>query len=246
MSDAPRLEVGGVGVLLGSQTVLREVSLTVPAGEIVCVLGSNGAGKTTLMRTISGIYRNATGQIRFGGRDILNLPTQEIVGLGISQAPEGRHVFPTMTVEENLRVGASPRPATEYRPGLARVLDLFPILRERLRQRAGSLSGGEQQMLCIGRALMARPRLLLLDEPSLGLAPLVVRQLFDLISRIGADGTSILLVEQNARAALRVARYGYVMENGRVALEGPAENLAREELVASAYLGGGGRAAVHV
>jgi branched-chain amino acid transport system ATP-binding protein len=150
-----------------------------------------------------------------------------------------------MTVEENLRVGASPRPAAEYRPGLARVLDLFPILRERLRQRAGSLSGGEQQMLCIGRALMARPRLLLLDEPSLGLAPLVVRQLFDLISRIGADGTSILLVEQNARAALRVARYGYVMENGRVVLDGPAEDLAREELVASAYLGGG-RAAARV
>jgi branched-chain amino acid transport system ATP-binding protein len=246
MSDAARLEVNGVGVLLGSQTVLRGVSLAVPAGEIVCVLGSNGAGKTTLMRTISGIYRNATGQIRFGGRDILNLPTQEIVALGISQAPEGRHVFPTMTVEENLRVGASPRPAAEYRPALGRVLDLFPILRERLRQRAGSLSGGEQQMLCIGRALMARPRLLLLDEPSLGLAPLIVRQLFDLISRIGADGTSILLVEQNARAALRVARYGYVMESGRVVLEGPAKDLASEELVASAYLGGSARAAAHV
>ena len=232
------LEIAALSVPIGAQTVLRDVSLAVPEGGIVCVLGANGAGKTTLMRTVSGIYRNATGQIRFGGQDILNRPTQEIVRLGISQAPEGRHIFGAMTVEENLRVGAGVRPASGYAAALERVLTLFPILQERLRQRAGALSGGQQQMLCIGRALMARPRLLLLDEPSLGLAPLVSREIFALIRRIRDEGTSILLVEQNARAALRVADHGYVMENGRTVLDGPAATLAGEARVISAYLGG--------
>ncbi len=234
------LVVEGLVVPIGAQIVLREVSLAVPEGGIVCVLGANGAGKTTLMRTISGIYRNASGSIRFGGHEILNRPTQDIVRLGISQAPEGRHIFGAMTVEENLRVGAGSRPASDYADGLQRAVALFPILRERLRQRAGSLSGGEQQMLCIGRALMARPRLLLLDEPSLGLAPLVMREIFDLIRRIRDEGTSILLVEQNARAALRVADHGYVMENGRTVLDGPAATLAGEARVIKAYLGGAG------
>lgn len=237
MSDRPGLEVSQLSMRLSGQLVLHDVTLSLAPGEIVCVLGSNGAGKTTLLRTISGIYRDATGRVVFGGEDITNKPTDEVVRLGISQAPEGRHIFPTMTVAENLRVGASTRPRAELSESLGHVLGLFPVLRERMRQRAGSLSGGEQQMLCIGRALMARPRLLLLDEPSLGLAPQIVRQLFELIRRIRDEGTSILLVEQNARAALRVAQHGYILDRGRIVLDGAVGSLANEE-VANAYLGG--------
>ncbi len=238
MADAPLLEAIDLHVPIGAQPVLKGVTLAVPRQAIVCVLGANGVGKTTLMRTISGIYRNATGNLRLGGEEILNLPAHEIVRRGVSQAPEGRHVFPNMTVGENLRVGANQRPAQEAAQDLERVLELFPVLGERIRQKAGSLSGGEQQMLCIGRALMARPSLLLLDEPSLGLAPLIVRQIFALIARIRADGTSVLLVEQNARAALHISDHAYVMEGGRTTLDGPAAEIAREERVAASYLGG--------
>jgi len=235
MSDAA-LAVRDLTVSVGAQVVLRGISLDVAAGAIVCILGANGVGKTTLMRAISGIYRGIRGSVRFGADDIANWPTHEIVRAGLAQAPEGRHVFASMSVRDNLRVGA----AADPRADAERVFALFPVLRERRRQRAGSLSGGEQQMLCIGRALMTRPRLLLLDEPSLGLAPLVVRQLFDLIGRIRRDGVSILLVEQNARAALRIADYAYVLEGGRIAREGTAAAIAGDAAIVNAYLGGGG------
>ena len=232
------LEVAGLQVPIGAQTVLRGIDLRVARGGIACVLGSNGVGKTTLMRALSGIYRNATGTVRFAGRDILNRPPHEIVAAGISQAPEGRHIFAAMTVAENLRVGAGARPRREQAEDAERIFALFPVLKQRTGQWAGSLSGGEQQMLCIGRAMMARPRLLLLDEPSLGLAPRLVRLIFDLIARIREGGTAILLVEQNARAALRVADHAYVMEGGRIVLDGPAATVAGEKRVADAYLGG--------
>jgi branched-chain amino acid transport system ATP-binding protein len=232
------LRVDNLTVPIGAQIVLRGVSLQVQEGQIVCLLGSNGVGKTTLMRMISGIYRNATGSIRFAGKEILNFPTHSIVAAGIAQAPEGRHIFGAMTVGENLRVGASLRPTGEVAASMERIFALFPRLKDRLRQKAGSLSGGEQQMLCIGRALMAAPRLLLLDEPSLGLAPLVVRSIFDLIGRIRDAGTSILMVEQNARAALAVSDHAYLMEGGRIVLDGPAAEVARTDRVVSTYLGG--------
>lgn len=238
MADTPLLQAVGLRLAIGGQPVLTGVSLAVPQRGIVCVLGSNGVGKTTLMRTISGIYRDAAGELRLNGEEILNLAPHDIVARGVSQAPEGRHVFPNMTVGENLRVGATTRAAREAAADLDRVLTLFPLLKERFRQKAGSLSGGEQQMLCIGRAMMARPSLLLLDEPSLGLAPLVVRRIFELIARIRAEGTSVLLVEQNARAALHIADHAYVMEGGRTVLDGPAGDIAREERVAATYLGG--------
>jgi branched-chain amino acid transport system ATP-binding protein len=232
------LRVDRLTVPIGAQIVLRDVALRVEEGQIVCLLGSNGVGKTTLMRTISGIYRNATGSIRFDGAEILNRPTHAIVAAGIAQAPEGRHIFGAMTVGDNLRVGASLRPAGEVGVSMERIFGLFPLLRSRLGQRAGSLSGGEQQMLCIGRALMASPRLLLLDEPSLGLAPLVVRSIFALVERIRQSGTSILMVEQNARAALAVSDHAYLMEGGRIVLDGPAAEIAQADRVVNAYLGG--------
>nr|WP_291297409.1 ABC transporter ATP-binding protein [Elioraea sp.] len=220
---------------MGPQTIISGVSLTVPEGGIVTVLGSNGVGKTTLMRTLSGVYRATSGTIRLKGEDISALPSHAIVARGLAQAPEGRQIFGAMTVAENLRLGAIGNVDAAL---LERVLTLFPILRDRYRQRAGSLSGGEQQMLCVGRAMMARPKLLLMDEPSLGLAPKLVKQIFDLVATIRADGTPVLLVEQNARAALRVADYAYVMDGGRIVLEGPARELAQDERVKAAYLGG--------
>jgi branched-chain amino acid transport system ATP-binding protein len=232
------LEVCGLVLPIGGQTILHGVDIEVPARGIVCILGSNGVGKTTLLRTIGGIYRNAQGDIKVDGRSIINLPSHRIVRAGVSQAPEGRHIFGSMTVEENLRIGASSRPAAEIAPTLARVFALFPILRERVRQKAGSLSGGEQQMLCIGRALMAQPKLLLMDEPSLGLAPMVVRAIFDLIGEIRRSGTAILLVEQNARAALRVADHAYVMSEGRILMGGTPAELQADDRIAAAYLGG--------
>ena len=232
------LQVAGLHVRIGTQPVLRGIDLRVGPGSIVCVLGSNGVGKTTLMRTISGIYRNATGVIRLAGQPMLNRAPHEIVAAGLSQAPEARHIFASMTVLENLRVGGGQQPRARQAEVLAQVFDLFPVLRQRSRQLAGSLSGGEQQMLCIGRAMMARPRLLLLDEPSLGLAPKLVRLIFDLIAQIRASGSAILLVEQNARAALRVSDHAYVMDAGRIVLDGPAEAVADEPRVAAAYLGG--------
>ncbi len=232
------LEVEALVVRMGEQTILSGVSLVVPEGGVVSVLGSNGVGKTTLMRAISGIYRATSGSVRFLGEDIVHWPPHRIVAAGLAQAPEGRQIFSSMTVEENLRLGAGPRSGAQAAGDLARVFGLFPVLQDRLAQKAGSLSGGEQQMLCVARALMARPKLLLMDEPSLGLAPKLVRQIFDLIATIRAAGTAILLVEQNARAALRVADTAHVMESGRIVLSGPAKELASDERIRSAYLGG--------
>lgn len=229
------LEVRDLVVRMGAQTILHGISLDVPAGGIVTVLGSNGVGKTTLMRALSGVYRATSGTIRLLGEDITALPSHAIVRRGLAQAPEGRQIFGAMTVAENLRLGAIGEADQAL---LERVLTLFPVLRDRYRQRAGSLSGGEQQMLCVGRAMMAQPKLLLMDEPSLGLAPKLVKQIFDLVATIRADGTPVLLVEQNARAALRVADHAYVMDGGRIVLEGPARELAEDERVKAAYLGG--------
>lgn len=232
------LAVRGLVVRMGALEILRGVDLDLAQGEIVTVLGSNGVGKTTLMRAISGVYRPAGGSIRFGGEEIAGLPSHAIVARGIAQAPEGRQIFGAMTVAENLRLGAAVTRAADRAATLDRVLALFPVLRERYHQRAGSLSGGEQQMLCIGRALMAQPRLLLMDEPSLGLAPKLVRQVFDLIRTIRAAGTPVLLVEQNAKAALGVADRAYVMDGGRIVLAGEAAALAEDPRVRAAYLGG--------
>jgi branched-chain amino acid transport system ATP-binding protein len=232
------LSVQGLDVTMGVHRILEGVTLEVAEQAVVSVIGSNGVGKTTLMRAISGIYRCAAGAITFRGTPIANLPSHRIVRLGLAQAPEGRMIFGNMTVRENLVLGAGALPSGEFADQLAYVLSLFPALADRLRQKAGSLSGGEQQMLCIGRALMPKPKLLLLDEPSLGLAPLIVKLIFELIQRIRGEGTAILLVEQNARAALKIADYGYVMEGGRIMLEGSAAELAADDRVRTAYLGG--------
>ncbi|WP_454016529.1 ABC transporter ATP-binding protein [Azospirillum sp. Marseille-Q6669] len=233
-SNGPILTIENLHVTMGPQEILHGIDLTVAQGAIVAVLGSNGVGKTTLMRAISGVYRASRGSIAFRGEAIANLPAHRIVKLGLSQAPEGRQIFSNMSVRENLVLGGGDIGLGE----LDRMLDMFPVLRERLRQNAGSLSGGEQQMLCIARALMRRPALLLLDEPSLGLAPMVVAQIFDLVQRIRTEGVSILLVEQNARAALRVADHAAVMEDGRIVLAEPAAQLRDDPRIAEAYLGG--------
>lgn len=232
------LTVERLVVSMGAQQILHEVSVTVPERGIVTVLGANGVGKTTLMRTISGVYRARSGRVVFQGQDITEQPSHRIVALGLAQAPEGRQVFAAMSVRENLLLGGAMLSRDDFETTFADVLDRFPVLRQRLAQQAGSLSGGEQQMLCIGRALMSRPRLLLLDEPSLGLAPKIVRQIFELVSSIRAAGTAILLVEQNVRQALKVADHGYVMEGGRIVLEGPATELRDDPRVRDAYLGG--------
>ena len=232
------LEVRGLGVKMGEQQILHDVSLDVPERGIVTVLGANGVGKTTLMRTLSGLYKPAAGRITFAGTEIAGERSHRIVALGLAQAPEGRQIFSNMTVRENLVLGAGPAKGEAFAQTLEEVLARFPLLRERLWQQAGSLSGGEQQMLCIGRALMSRPKLLLLDEPSLGLAPKIVRMIFDLLLRIREGGTSILLVEQNVRSALRVADYACVMDAGRIRLEGPADRLRDDPRIRDAYLGG--------
>ncbi len=222
----------------GPNTVLHGLSLSVAEGEIVTILGSNGAGKTTTLRTIQGLVRPRAGEVRLAGQPIQGLAADQIVRLGIAHCPEARLIFPRMTVRENLEMGAYVRSDRDgIRQDLERVLETFPRLRERISQRGGTLSGGEQQMLAIGRSLMARPRLLLLDEPSLGLAPMLVAQIFGIIREINRAGTSVLLVEQNARMALKVASRGYVLETGRIVLEGPAAGLAENEQVKKAYLG---------
>jgi branched-chain amino acid transport system ATP-binding protein len=217
---------------------LKGVSLEVREGEIVTLLGSNGAGKSTTLRSISGLNRPREGRIRMGGADLIGRRAHEIVGLGVAQAPEGRRLFPRMSVLENLEMGAYRRSdRVAMAEDLERVYTLFPRLHERRRQRAGTLSGGEQQMCAIGRALMARPRLLMLDEPSMGLAPILVERIFEIIRDINAQGTTILLVEQNALMALETAHRGYVLETGRVVLEGEAGVLRRDPRVRAAYLG---------
>ena len=225
----------------GKLTVLRRVSLHVSPGEIVTIVGANGAGKTTLLETVAGLVRARGGEIAFDGQDVGRLPTDRIVARGCSLVPEGRQVFATMPVRENLLLGAHVQYARgkrhEVAEDLERVLELFPILRTRSGQLAGTLSGGEQQMLAIARALMARPKLMMLDEPSMGLAPLVVRDIFAILRRVREAGTTVLLVEQNARSALRIADRGYVLETGRIVLQGTAEELLANRDVQRAYLG---------
>jgi branched-chain amino acid transport system ATP-binding protein len=232
------LKVNEIHASYGPVVALRGVSLHVPEGGIVSVLGANGAGKSSTLRAISGLVRISRGSIEFMGRRIDHLPPENIVQMGISQVPEGRQIFGELTVEENLRLGAyTRRDGDGIRKDMQRVYDYFPVLAERRKQTALTLSGGEQQMLAIGRALMARPRLLLLDEPSLGLAPLVTREIFEIIQVINGEGVTILLVEQNARLALGIAQFGYVLETGVVALADTSESLRENEDVRRSYLG---------
>jgi branched-chain amino acid transport system ATP-binding protein len=232
------LDVVGLCAGYGDVPILRGVDLSIPAGSITALIGANGAGKTTLLRTISGIISAEAGTIHYDGQDILGMPPQEIVRAGLVQVPEGRRLFPDMTVLENLLVGSSSPVAHPRRDeNLAMVFELFPKLRDRQAQLAGTLSGGEQQMVAIARALMASPRLLLLDETSLGLAPIVVDEIFVAVRRLAAQGLTILVVEQNTALALEVADHGYVLEQGRFAIEGAASSLAADPRVKQAYLG---------
>ncbi len=233
------LSLRDVRVFYGAIQAVKGVSFDVNQGELVTIVGANGAGKTTTLRTISGIYRPTTGSISFEGKDLTALPSHEIVALGISQAPEGRQIFGSLSVRDNLMLGATRRAdRSGINQDLEYIFSLFPVLNERIAQSGGTLSGGEQQMLAIARALMAKPRLLLLDEPSLGLAPMLVNRIFAVISRLKETGVTILLVEQNARKALEIADRAYVMETGRVILEGNARELAANPEIEKAYLGG--------
>jgi branched-chain amino acid transport system ATP-binding protein len=237
---APLLIIEDLYISYGAIEALKGISLYLDEGEIACVLGANGAGKSTLLQAISGIVPIRKGTITFQTDVLNNVPAYEIVRKGVSQAPEGRKVFSTLTVEENLNLGAYTRKkkTDEVTEAKERVFSLFPLLKERRKQLAGTLSGGEQQMLAIGRALMSNPRLLLLDEPSLGLAPILVNQIFTIIREINEQGTSILLVEQNAHKALGIAQKGYVLENGLVATSGSSSELQSNEKIQEAYLGG--------
>ena len=237
---APVLDVQDVHVYYGAIHALKGVSLNVGEGEIVTLIGANGAGKSTTLRAINGLNRPRQGSIRFQGREITGTTPHSIVKSGVAQSPEGRRLFPRMSVTENLEMGAFQRTDREnFRGDMERVFELFPRLRERRAQKAGTLSGGEQQMCAIGRALMARPRLLLLDEPSMGLAPIFVERIFEIVVEINKQGTPVLLVEQNALMALEVAQRGYVMETGRIALQGLAGELKTNEQVRQTYLGEG-------
>ncbi|MEX0974639.1 MAG: ABC transporter ATP-binding protein [Bacillota bacterium] len=232
------LEIRDLSISYGSIRAVQGLSLTVPDGKIVALIGTNGAGKSTTLRTICGLRRPDSGSILFDGEDITLLRTQDIVRRGISMVPEGRKVFPDLTVYENLTLGAYQRTSqAKVRASMEEVFSLFPRLKERGRQLAGTLSGGEQQMLALGRALMADPRLLLMDEPSLGLAPVLVQEIFELLVRINNQGKTLLLIEQNARAALNVCDYAYVLETGRIAMEGTGHDLLRDDNVRRIYLG---------
>jgi branched-chain amino acid transport system ATP-binding protein len=240
ISPTPLLSVRGVKTFYGRVQALKGVDLDVHAGEIVTLIGANGAGKSTLMMTICGNPRAREGSILFAGQEITRMATHEIARLKLAQSPEGRRIFPRMTVLENLQMGATVADESEFNHDLERVLTLFPRLKQRIGQRGGTLSGGEQQMLAIARALMARPRLLLLDEPSLGLAPLIVRQIFDAIKALNAEsGLTVFLVEQNAYHALKLAHRGYVMVNGEIRLSGNGRELLERPEIKSAYLEGG-------
>jgi branched-chain amino acid transport system ATP-binding protein len=230
------LDVVDLEVRYGAIAAIKGISFHVGDGEIVALLGANGAGKTTTQKTVSGMLRPSAGSITFDGQRIDGIPPHELINLGVCHVPEGRHVFPRMTVEENLVMGAF-RFRSPDQDLLAEVLDMFPRLKERFTQQGGTLSGGEQQMLAIGRALMGKPRLLLLDEPSMGLAPLIVEQIFDIVRGINANGVSVLLVEQNARQALTLADRGYVLETGELVLSGTGRELLADDRIRAAYLG---------
>jgi branched-chain amino acid transport system ATP-binding protein len=237
---APLLEVKDLAVAYGGIAAVKGIALEAGAGQVVSLIGANGAGKTTTLRALSGLLKARAGSVRFEGAELLNAPAHRIARLGIAHVPEGRQVFAEMTVAENLRMGAYLcRDGHEIAQRRERVLARFPRLSERLDQLAGLMSGGEQQMLAMGRALMARPKLLLLDEPSMGLAPLFVEEIFRIIAELKREGQAILLVEQNASAALDISDYAYVLENGQIRLSGPAAEIARNPEVAAAYLGSG-------
>ena len=232
------LELKDVHTYYGNIHALKGISITVNDGEIVTLIGSNGAGKSTTLRTIQGLNKPRTGTIVLDGVELEKLPAHEIAGLGVAQSPEGRMIFPRMTVLENLEMGAYARKdLTTYKADMEHVFDLFPRLKERIGQKGGTLSGGEQQMLAMGRALMAKPKILLLDEPSMGLAPLLVELIFDIIKKLNEEGTTILLVEQNALMALSSASRGYVLQTGEIILSDTAENLKNNEMVQKSYLG---------
>jgi branched-chain amino acid transport system ATP-binding protein len=231
--------VSELSVAYGAIEAVRNVSFVVEEGQIVCLIGANGAGKTTTLRTISGLLRPRAGDIRFDGQSIAKAPAHVILGRGIAQSPEGRRIFARMSVEENLLLGAYARRDTGIDADMRRVFELFPVLGERRHQKAGLFSGGEQQMLAIGRAMMSKPRLLMLDEPSMGLSPIMTQLIFDTIQELQSQGTTILLVEQNALAALALADRGYVIDLGQTTLEGPGRELLADQRVRAAYLGEG-------
>ena len=235
---ATMLDVQDINVYYGAIHAVKGISFQVDEGEIVTLIGANGAGKTTTLQTVSGLLRSRTGSISFMGEDISNVPASKLVSKGLAQVPEGRRIFLQMSVEENLEMGAFTQPASAVDPHLERVYAQFPRLKERRKQVAGTLSGGEQQMLAMGRALMSDPKLMMLDEPSMGLAPILVEQIFDIIKELHAAGTTILLVEQNAQAALSVADRAYVLETGRISLSGTGAELMASDKVQKAYLGG--------
>ncbi|WP_299866384.1 ABC transporter ATP-binding protein [uncultured Hoeflea sp.] len=240
MSDQPLLSIRGVETYYGKIVALRGVDVDVNKGEIVTLIGANGAGKSTLMMTVCGSPQARNGEIIFDGQHITRMPTHEIIRMGIAQSPEGRRIFGRMTVMENLQMGAQLVDDSHFDDDLKRVFDLFPRLKERASQRGGTLSGGEQQMLAIARALMSRPRLLLLDEPSLGLAPLIVKQIFEIIRELNTnEGLTVFLVEQNAFHALKLAHRGYVMVNGNITMSGTGAELLKRDEVRAAYLEGG-------
>ncbi|AZQ71103.1 ABC transporter ATP-binding protein [Streptomyces luteoverticillatus] len=232
------LEVEDLHVAYGKIEAVKGISFTVDTGQIVTLIGTNGAGKTTTLRTLSGLLTPRSGTIRFDGRPLTGIPAHRVVALGLAHSPEGRHIFPRLTIAENLQLGAFLRKDGDgIAHDIRRVYELFPILGERARQPAGTLSGGEQQMLAMGRALMSRPKLLMLDEPSMGLSPIMMRKIMDTIAELKASGTTILLVEQNAQAALGLADRGHVMETGRIVLSGTGAELLHDESVRKAYLG---------
>ena len=232
------LKVNDINVYYGAIHAIKGVSFEVRPGEVVTLIGANGAGKSTILNTVCGLLRSRTGSIEFLDKNLANVPAHKIVELGLAHVPEGRRVFQQMTVEENLEMGAYTQSRSSVDPNLERVYDQFPRLKERRKQVAGTLSGGEQQMLAMGRGLMSNPKLLMLDEPSMGLAPILVEQIFEIIKRLHKAGTTILLVEQNARMALSVADRGYVLETGKIVATGTGEELLRDEAVKKAYLGG--------
>ncbi len=232
------LKVNDLNVYYGAIHALKGVSFEVNEGEIVTLIGANGAGKSTTLKTVSGILRSKTGSIEFEGEDITKLPPHKLPSLGVAHVPEGRRIFQQLTVKENLEMGAYTRPASEIKPSIEDVFKRFPRLEERKNQVAGTLSGGEQQMLAMGRALMCRPKLMMLDEPSMGLSPLLVQQIFDIIKELNEQGTTILLVEQNAKMALSIADRAYVLETGKIVMQGDAKAMLSDESVKKAYLGG--------